>query len=808
MFVDNTRFRSPGMVEDTTADVPAASPALRRAMSSETTTVPLNLFRDKELCISETMEAKAEVLQRFFTSRMRYWRLREKFRETCQGELSVLRESVRAVPSLSFVQASSHLADSKVVHAASTVLSCCLRDDGLLSFPREARTSRAFLSASMVVHHTLHVLSDGDRAAAARQANDEEKNLGAKLLQIGSKLVLTSIDILSDSVVKKEAKLSSFEFAYNFLAFSRRFLASALLKWKRIDSERLAASITGPYSQAFALSLAASQGNDKQTEMVAKEQLAKMKAAVTKLVGEAKSATILNEVEAAVRVTMEDALRDHRREDKDNGDDDGDDGDDDVAPGNTAPIERRSKEVDKEKEFMERFFANMSVTNERLCHEIILDPTYKIPGSSLEEEEGKKEAESAEKNPALEHAKKIERSMKKAFWDRLMFSLTLPSQEKMNDFKVGAEVQVRYGEHGGFYPATIVAVNQDGRGSAEGGDNDDDDDVVDNDPTFDVRFSDDVIVQKVPFNRFRTSKDSVDYKPLLHLIEEVQQKMLSIAPKKGKHAEEIRANLDVGFLKQMLEKDAFKGDSVQNLMKFICQKILFFQAPVRNRRTNEWIKGYMEEVSKADSCVALLPRLLEWVFERIDETTKDIANSHIDMLRPALAKNGKSYEQSLFNRRLAEGKVRLVNTKIFCNDSAKFLSGGGINGDGVEILRKCVAKETNGFLAFLAAAFVCLLRRPVRLNTPGYETYEGGVPETLLWDVGKLAEMRDVMDGGKFLFVFCPCLCLFIIIHKFTFACLPILCDLEISELNFDDGVPAETSIGKERHEGVGGWSL
>lgn len=40
-----------------------------------------------------------------------------------------------------------------------------------------------------------------------------------------------------------------------------------------------------------------------------------------------------------------------------------------------------------------------------------------------------------------------------------------------------------------------------------------------------------------------------------------------------------------------------------------------------------------------------------------------------------------------------------------------------------------------------------MLRRPVRLDMPGYETYEGGLPETLLWDCGKMAKVRDVMDS-------------------------------------------------------------
>ena len=41
---------------------------------------------------------------------------------------------------------------------------------------------------------------------------------------------------------------------------------------------------------------------------------------------------------------------------------------------------------------------------------------------------------------------------------------------------------------------------------------------------------------------------------------------------------------------------------------------------------------------------------------------------------------------------------------------------------------------------------MCLLRRGVRLDTPGYESLDGGLPETLLWDAAKFAKVRDVLD--------------------------------------------------------------
>lgn len=65
------------------------------------------------------------------------------------------------------------------------------------------------------------------------------------------------------------------------------------------------------------------------------------------------------------------------------------------------------------------------------------------------------------------------------------------------------------------------------------------------------------------------------------------------------------------------------------------------------------------------------------------------------------------------------------------------------------VLDKWLAgREQQAFVSFLASAFICLIRRNVRLDTPGYESIDGGLPETLLWDASKLAKVRRDWGGG------------------------------------------------------------
>ena len=52
--------------------------------------------------------------------------------------------------------------------------------------------------------------------------------------------------------------------------------------------------------------------------------------------------------------------------------------------------------------------------------------------------------------------------MKKVFWDRLVVSLTKPTQKTLQDFTVCSAVQCRYGDlNGAYYSAVIFAVNDD-----------------------------------------------------------------------------------------------------------------------------------------------------------------------------------------------------------------------------------------------------------------------------------------------------------------------------------------------------------
>ena len=141
--------------------------------------------------------------------------------------------------------------------------------------------------------------------------------------------------------------------------------------------------------------------------------------------------------------------------------------------------------------------------------------------------------------------------------------------------------------------------------------------------------------------------------------------------------------------------------------------------------------------------IACLPEFLEWVFDRIDETKNDIANSHIEMLRPHLKKCGVDYEREKFRSRIVNGQLKIDNTEWWIEETVGWLKANGHE----NVTAACARKDADSYHKLMSFAFVVLLRRDVRADLPQYAAMEKGLPETLLFDSKKLAEARDLMDS-------------------------------------------------------------
>lgn len=260
----------------------------------------------------------------------------------------------------------------------------------------------------------------------------------------------------------------------------------------------------------------------------------------------------------------------------------------------------------------------------------------------------------------------------------------------------------------------------------------------------DVIYLGDGMRERRPLSELRRKGDPLDWEPLLALIDEVREKLTELTPKRADLAAELRAHLDTALLGQMARQGVLDGMSVRAALAFAVGRLTQLQAPARAAETAAWF-GEMDaraEAALAESggkigpaFVALLPALFKAVFERVDETKRDVANAHVDMLRPFLARHGVAYERQKFQERLRAGEVKLQHTQAW--------------------LRECLAQpERRAQLAAVARgdagaheratgdALGRLLVRPVRLDNPAVAK----LPETLLYDGRRLAGLRDELD--------------------------------------------------------------
>lgn len=527
--------------------------------------------------------------------------------------------------------------------------------------------------------------------------------------------------------------------------FSRQFFTESLSVWQLRDASRLAGELLTPYGQAYASLLAARHAEDERYITAAERQLAQIRGAMVKLVGPSRADHMCKRVEEAVSEgnkyidlgeekggeeagskspprTRYEAEAEKKSTRSPRGTPSGLGA---RSPRSTSPQARSPRAEVKTPEELtfseEKLQIPAKLTkllrNEMLAHEIILNPDFKI------EDRSKGEGAGMPDTPEAHAMMQIKETMQRIFWDRLVFSLTPADQESPMDFQVGCVAHVRYnGPQGSFFRAVVKKVNEDG--------------------TLDVVYPEDGIKeQNVPISRCRLKTDPLDYRPLLALLEEVRDKLIELTPNRQDLAAELREKVDIDLLRQMLEQHVFDPSSVWGLIGFLVQRVISLEAPARAIQTESWFQSIKAQAGAAtgsvDQLIPKLPEVFQYLFDKVDEIKRDIANAHVDMIRPFLAHHGIAYERLKFAERLQSGELTLVNTQ---NWLASVLSSTA-NPVPRETLDALIRGDAAVHRQVLVRAFLHLIRLPVRLDTPA-----ANLPEVLTWDGRRMACLRDELD--------------------------------------------------------------
>ncbi|CAN0477848.1 unnamed protein product, partial [Laminaria digitata] len=131
--------------------------------------------------------------------------------------------------------------------------------------------------------------------------------------------------------------------------------------------------------------------------------------------------------------------------------------------------------------------------------------------------------------------------------------------------RVGTKVHARYGsERGSYYAATVLAVGT-GRGSGvEAGAGEGGVAAGGGGVLVDVKYDEDGIVERgIPVSRLRKAGDPPDFGPLLSLLGEVREELISLTPNNPTLVHEVTAVLSQERLAGMLDQKALNAHQVQ-----------------------------------------------------------------------------------------------------------------------------------------------------------------------------------------------------------------------------------------------------
>ncbi len=277
-----------------------------------------------------------------------------------------------------------------------------------------------------------------------------------------------------------------------------------------------------------------------------------------------------------------------------------------------------------------------------------------------------------------------------------------------------------------------------------------------------------------------------DYTPLLVLVQELGERLISITPSRGDLAEEVQGALDVALLEQVLAKDVLDSKLLFSMLRFAGERVLWLEAPARNESTEDWLEDLNnleaevmaegggssvrlsvrgEDVAGGDWAPLISP-LFEFLLEKVDQIHVDIFNSHVRRATPHCRAHGPTFERQRFEERVAQGQTSLDRTRAWlasvlrsdwCAAQALQVKDYRYGVQSLSLVEGLRQNREDALRLLVRRAYCALLGDGPVLSTQamgGYDAeatsttpvlYEGVVPETLAMDAHRLDVARRVL---------------------------------------------------------------
>ena len=388
--------------------------------------------------------------------------------------------------------------------------------------------------------------------------------------------------------------------------------------------------------------------------------------------------------------------------------------------------------------------------NEDLAHELMINPDFRIEDPIEKKDNQAASSNSSSSNPsALDPMLQIKDTFHRLFWERLVVSLSTAEQTNARELKEGDIAYIRATvDQGSYFKGVVLRPLKDQY-----------------DDTIDVSFDEGrKLEQDVDIERIRLKGHALDPIPLLSLLDEVLEKFHELTPNRSDLKANLKSQIDTDYIKQILERGMLTAETIESFMTTLIEYLISMQAPARAELTQVWAQEikFSLATKKADpNCknedlVEFIPKIFQYLFDKIDEVKRDTANAHIRMLIPYLQRNGIEYERNKFISRLNNKEIQLNNIRAWLKKTLEVLNeeerskvqtnfSGTISSSTAattnEVLTKAQKNDSATHVQALMKSWLLMLSWPVRLDTPF-----APIPETLSRDAKRLAIIRDAID--------------------------------------------------------------
>jgi hypothetical protein len=647
----------------------------------------------------------------------------------------------------------------------------------LMGMPRDATLRklsvnlhgpRAFLSALLVMTHPATIFGE----------DNEDISIEGLFLKNASSMLMTNFQLLSKILLEFDLKknqnnnigyLKKFRKQLIMVRFARRYHAKAFGEFKKADAERVSNQLLGPYAELIVADYHATKSKNETLSNAAKSRIKQIRESIIQLIGPTAGEAKLQEVEAAVKQQFIDSMEEAPLPLQETTS--GTDSDSGAAEESGGSSGGAAPSIDLNE-------LESSLMNEQIAHELILDAKYQLPPlpeplpftpptsfKTTNDDEpigAAAEGRGGGMTPAQVEAK-IAATMQDVFWQNLIRSLTPVKETTREDFTLGKIVQARYGGiNGKFYEAKIIKIhNENG--------------------LYDIRYlQDNVEEYSIPFSQFRTSKDKIDPKPLISLLNEIIKRFEKATPNRIDLHQKYHEILDIELLTQMLNNNALDNNHMLKIVHFFLDTLSNLEAPIRSVRTMKWKNDFNEYISNLSSSsstsdnnednispfLKILPSLFTFLHTALNQLQRDTVNVHLSIIANKFHQNheeeGMLYERKQFENKLNKNITTLQKTnnwlsstmQAYCElpqsipSSTSITSSTSSSSDSYSNKKSILSSRNaplHGLLLkdFIEYSILDLLLKPIKWDSNEAIPH---IPETLILDASRLSFTRDLYD--------------------------------------------------------------